>query len=689
VSFRVSAVALAVLAMSGPAAAEEVLLLLPKEFDVRPIGGWSRHGSDFRRFSAQDLQGSWSPFQFRGEEVTQESSGTDHHPVPDCTVDIQHDDEYRATFRRGELRGRWVYHQRNFQRSCKDHDDGEYMRVNHEGVITGQADADGRLKVTVQVVLSECFDSREEWVGNAGKGRYVRHDGWTKRNQDYEPWSFGFEFQLPVGELQSSQKISTPAPPPITRGPQAGAPKDEETPTGGELAGSDETGQRPAGEEAGPEPTPAVPAGTPAAAGAPYSGREAPPTGAAPPEDEPATPAESATATVGSGLLVGLGAWLVARANGTGLGDLLGGLGRPAGEPPSEPPRLLFEEPPHQDGERNDRGEAWDARIGGWVGENLYEQDRARDAWLAGKDATDLQAMSQPDALSEAAGRIAAADREIEARRQSIAAREAEIRKDEESIRAREEELGLDPLGHELEVHFTDTQNALSREGYRVCNPAYDQSFPVRAVIDGPMAGVGAVTPGFKPVRCKEMAELGAERLRQDAARLFGADADRVIVDTVKVEVVRPDSLGGKAQAFLDCFVPKDHGATRVILPDGRRFILDHWEAGRGGPRQIKSEKEWIERWKGRLGEDMRYCGGSDDTGFEGNIENKVAVLQDKYGQDREQAIDSFRRGESRKIEAGSGTPEEKARRLKQLETIVRSYERSGAFRSPGTAGRA
>jgi hypothetical protein len=469
--------------------------------------------------------------------------------------------------------------------------------------------------------------------------------------------------------------------------------RDEGASAGGGATGGTEPVERPAGGEPPRDQSPATPSGSPAAKDATDdAGRAASPEDEAPPDDEPATPAGSATATVGSGLLVGLGAWLFARANGTGLGDLLGGLGSAAGEPPPEPPRLLFQEPPHQDGDRNDRGEVWDARLtggGGWVSENLYAQDRQREAWLAGKDAADLQAMRQPDALGEAAGRIAAADREIEARRQSIAARDIEIRKDEESIRAREEELGLDPLGHELEVHFTDTQNALSQEGYRVCNPAYDQSFPVRAVIDGPMAGVAAVTPGFKPVRCKEMAELGAERLRQDAARLFGADADRVIVDTVKVDVVRPDTLGGKAQAFLDWFTPKDHGATRVILPDGRRFILDHWEAGRGGPRQIKSEKEWIERWRGRLGEDMRYCGGSDDTGFEGNIENKVAVLQDKYGQGREQAIDSFRQGEARKIEAGSGTPEEKARRLKQLETIVRSYERCGGFRSPGTAGRA
>jgi hypothetical protein len=101
------------------------------------------------------------------------------------------------------------------------------------------------------------------------------------------------------------------------------------------------------------------------------------------------------------------------------------------------------------------------------------------------------------------------------------------------------------------------------------------------------------------------------------------------------------------------------------------------------------SEKEWVERWKGRLGEDVRYFGGTDQTGFEGNLENQAAVLQEKYGYSRDQAIEFFRQDQAQKIEAGPGSLEEKTSRLKQLETIVRSYERCGAFRSPGTAGRA
>ena len=208
------ALALGLAAVGSTAGADDVLLLLPREFDVKPIRGWSRNGSVERKFTAKDLEGDPNPFRFRGEEVTQEHSSVDVHSGNDCPVEIRYHHEYRARFRRGTLSGTWITHQRNFDRGCKHYPDGEYMRVNHRATVTGQASADGLLVVTGQVVESECLDN--------GPG------GWVERNQDVDPWSFGFEFQLPVGELQSNQTLS-PRP---TQAPSGAATERDARPGG-------------------------------------------------------------------------------------------------------------------------------------------------------------------------------------------------------------------------------------------------------------------------------------------------------------------------------------------------------------------------------------------------------------------------------------------------------------------------
>ena len=68
------ALALGLAALGSGAGADDVLLLLPREFDVKPVSGWYRNRSESRRFTAKDLEGDPNPFRFRGEEVTQEHS---------------------------------------------------------------------------------------------------------------------------------------------------------------------------------------------------------------------------------------------------------------------------------------------------------------------------------------------------------------------------------------------------------------------------------------------------------------------------------------------------------------------------------------------------------------------------------------------------------------------------------------
>ena len=67
------------------AAAEEVLLSLPRDFDVRPVGGWGK-GPDgqVRRISRSDLEREAGLFRFRGEEVTQSIQHDVHELKMSC-----------------------------------------------------------------------------------------------------------------------------------------------------------------------------------------------------------------------------------------------------------------------------------------------------------------------------------------------------------------------------------------------------------------------------------------------------------------------------------------------------------------------------------------------------------------------------------------------------------------------------
>ena len=418
----------ALVAPAAVAGAEEVLLLLPSQFDVRPISGWNQRGSRMEKFTSKDLGGDrLEPFRFRGEEVTQETSRTDHHAVSECTVDIQYHHEYRATFRRGVLNGRWIARQRNYYRSCKDRDDGEYMRVNHEGVMSGQADADGRLAVTVQTTNSEIIDRRIEWVGKGKEGRFVIYNEWKKRDQAMEPWSFGFGFQLPVGELQSSQKLSprpTPAPlpragtaraggersepPRVTPGGQASGGRDESASGTGARAGArdqERDGARDEVREASRDEVRDEARDQP-----PGGGRDEP--GDGPP---PVSPVAAAGAAAGTAALTLLGAaWMLA-SSGVRPGDLLGSPTPGDGEP-LEPP------PAPRDGDvRPESGEVWSDSDRGWVSPNLYELERGQ--WRA--DVERAQAVSREESRSDGAG-IDRALRESEARQREAASAQAE-----------------------------------------------------------------------------------------------------------------------------------------------------------------------------------------------------------------------------------------------------------------------
>ena len=406
-----AALALGLVALGLAAGADDVLLLLPRAFDVKPVGGWYRNRTESRRFTAKDLEGDPNPFRFRGEEVTQEHSSVDVHTGNDCPVEIRYRHEFRATFRRGTLTGTWKTHQRNFYRGCKHYPDGEYMRVNHTGSVTGRADADGRLSVTVEVADSECLDNE------AG--------GWVRRNQRFDPWSFGLEFQLPVGELQSNQKLSPrPTPAPVAARPATATPVREArvgggaavaapgtSPWGAAIAAQADGAAKPVVQE-GDGPSAPAEGGGPAGEGPGEAPVEAPAD-----EEPPVSPAAAAGAAAGAAVLSLLGAAGMLASSGVRPGDLL-----------SPPPADDLEPPPSapapRDGDvRPGTGEVWDAGQQAWMGPEyarIQAADRAQVQRAQGVSAAESARESadiERDLRASEERQRAAGEREAEAAR--------------------------------------------------------------------------------------------------------------------------------------------------------------------------------------------------------------------------------------------------------------------------------
>jgi hypothetical protein len=150
--------------------------------------------------------------------------------------------------------------------------------------------------------------------------------------------------------------------------------------------------------------------------------------------------------------------------------------------------------------------------------------------------------------------------------------------------------------------------------------------------------------------QCGEYAEWGEEWTRGLVRDLYGPDA---IVDTIVIEersTVNPSGV----RDSIDGLYRANHAATRVILPDGSRHVLDYWDAlgrNRGRPSHLRDEADWIADWSAEIGE------GVVDRSVD---ELTLRSFIDQYGPER--GREAFRRAMAKHGKAG------------QAETLIRSW---------------
>lgn len=118
-----------------------------------------------------------------------------------------------------------------------------------------------------------------------------------------------------------------------------------------------------------------------------------------------------------------------------------------------------------------------------------------------------------------------------------------------------------------------------SAEGYLPTHPSVGANLwgsTLNAVIQ---AGI----PGFTCGHCRNFSGWGIQWLWPVAAQIFGEN-----ISVTEISCYRNEWIS--------------HQATRLILPDGQRFVVDFWEGLLTGEPRIYAESDWINHYRARVG---------------------------------------------------------------------------------------
>lgn len=142
--------------------------------------------------------------------------------------------------------------------------------------------------------------------------------------------------------------------------------------------------------------------------------------------------------------------------------------------------------------------------------------------------------------------------------------------------------------------------------------------------------------------------------------RIYG---DGAIVDYLFIE--EASTTDGSAWD-PDRLYEANHCSTRVTLPDGRRFMMDYWEAISTGNAVLQPERDWIRNWHGKISGLLGYDAAVRRSAFEQELKNSIAFRGEERG------IEVFRIQNRPGITVGANTFMPPAK----LETVINSWRR-------------
>jgi hypothetical protein len=270
--------------------------------------------------------------------------------------------------------------------------------------------------------------------------------------------------------------------------------------------------------------------------------------------------------------------------------------------------------------------------------ETLAELNR-KELTRLGEQIPEHQKISHTDLASHAADRVE--NREIINELNRSEAVVEEIRRPYELEATREEvtrkaEKMVEQNMNELEKHMQEVIDQKSKEGYYVRN----SNLLKKAWNNSIGRVVNECVGGYKGGQCGEYGQWGMDWSKDAVREIFGEKA--IITD-----------ISASNNRFLG------HRATKVILPDGRRIVLDYWEGMPEGKPKIYSEEEWIKKWDKKLWGDYLGKAQVDRHPDELNLKQYITDWGEEKG------IEKFRTYQSNK----NG--------LEYADIFIRSWERS------------
>jgi hypothetical protein len=198
-----------------------------------------------------------------------------------------------------------------------------------------------------------------------------------------------------------------------------------------------------------------------------------------------------------------------------------------------------------------------------------------------------------------------------------------EFKDKEKAERIREEEENTIRNIEKLEDRMGNIIKEKIEEGYFVRNTgllkkAWNNSI---GLVVNEWAG------GWKGGQCGQYGEWGMEWSKDAVHEIFGEKA--IITD-----------ISASNNRFLG------HRATKVILPDGRRVVLDYWEGmPKKGKQKIYSEEEWIEKWNKKLWGDYLGKAQVDRHPDELNLKQYISDWGEEIGINKFRAYQSGKNG--------------------------------------------
>ncbi len=140
---------------------------------------------------------------------------------------------------------------------------------------------------------------------------------------------------------------------------------------------------------------------------------------------------------------------------------------------------------------------------------------------------------------------------------------------------------------------------------------------------------------GWQGGTCGDFAEWGMHWVGDDLRRTFG---NGVYVEQI---VLQRNSM-------------INHAATKVILPNGERYVMDFWDGIQDRKPHMYTEQEWLNKWKPQLGGNPQVTSVSY---MESQLKNLVSILGNQ-----EEAFEMF-------LDSNKNSP--------QAQTLIKSFRRN------------